>query len=135
MVKNEDIIDGRVYFYKISKSNKPVSVKVHSKLQAIIDKYYDKNKEYLFKTKVNSESYNTICNRNLKVIAQLCGIEKKITFHISRHSFANNMKNSKKDIYIIQQALGHSDIRVTQQYLAALEDDIIDNEIEDFYNR
>lgn len=133
-VKIEDIRDGRVYFPRISKSNKDISIKIHSKLQVIIDRYVGgRVSGALFDFNQKSASYNSVCNRNLKLIAAMCGISVKLSFHISRHSFANNLKQMGTNINVIKDALGHSDVRITEVYLASLDDMVIDDEMARLY--
>lgn len=59
-------------------------------------------------------------NSDLKIIAALCGIDKSISMHVARHTFAFIVSESKKPIPVIQQLLGHSDIATTIKYVNAL---------------
>lgn len=65
---------------------------------------------------VNSK--NSLINKYLKQIAEMAGINKKLSMHIARHSFANIARQKNANVYDISNALGHSDIKVTEAYLS-----------------
>lgn len=52
----------------------------------------------------------------LKEIATVCGINKKITFHVARHSFATLSISYGVPIESVSKMLGHTNIRTTQIY-------------------
>ena len=56
-------------------------------------------------------------NIHLKKIARLCGIQKTLTFHMARHTFASQMTLSEGvSIESVSKMLGHSQIKTTQVY-------------------
>ena len=55
-------------------------------------------------------------NRRIKNIAKKCGIEKPISFHQSRHSFAVMALNYGMPIESVSKILGHTKITTTQIY-------------------
>lgn len=57
------------------------------------------------------------CKNGIKVIAKECGIEKNVTWHMSRHSFATTVcLSNDMPIETLSKMLGHRSIRTTQIY-------------------
>lgn len=49
--------------------------------------------------------------------SQLAGIERNITPHMIRHSFATYLIEEGVDVSCVKQILGHSSIKITQIYI------------------
>lgn len=64
-----------------------------------------------------------VINDNMKVIAKAVGIDGDLTTYYARHSFATVLKRSGASTEFISEALGHSNIKTTQSYLASFEDE------------
>lgn len=84
---------------------------INDDARKIIESIERKN-EYLFKLSEITSQTNRILKRWMKE----CGINKHITFHCARHSFAVMMIELGVDIYTISKLLGHTDISTTQIY-------------------
>lgn len=65
---------------------------------------------------------NEYVNRELKLIAKAIGLEKVLTFHVSRHSFATNFLIRGGRIEVLQKILGHSKIEDTMIYVHIMDE-------------
>lgn len=62
--------------------------------------------------------HTIVYNRKLKLVQKICEIETPITSHVSRHSFTNLLlRLDNVNLYDISQSLGHSSIKITENYL------------------
>jgi site-specific recombinase XerD len=97
------------------------SIPILNVAQKILDKY----KDYLYCQKRNvllPVNSNQKMNAYLKEIADLCGIEKKLTSHIARHTFATTVTlNNNVPIETVSKMLGHSSINMTKIYARLLD--------------
>lgn len=73
--------------------------------------------DYVF-TEIHSP---TCTNNTIKLWVASAGINKKITFHCARHTFATMMLDLGTDIYTVSKLLGHREISTTQIYANVLD--------------
>ena len=94
-----------------------------SEILDILKKYYAQNTE-----EIRQSGFFFVNNRGcryteqsirlmLKKYTKLAGIERNITPHMFRHSFATYLIEEGVDISCVQQILGHSSIKTTQIYI------------------
>lgn len=107
------------------KTNQMCNIPVLSIPQRILGKYED-NAECIKKGVLLPVISNQRMNAYLKEIADLCGIAKRLTTHVARHTAATvvflandvSMEN-------VSKILGHSNIRMTQHYARVLDSSIM----------
>ena len=64
-------------------------------------------------------------NFNLKDIAVLCGIDKRICFHTSRHTFATTVTLANDiSLEVVSQMMGHTNTRMTSHYARVIDKSI-----------
>lgn len=83
-------------------------------------------KKYDFELKVIS---NQKVNSYLKVIADIVGIKKNLHSHMARHTYLTTLLNKGVSMEVCSKAAGHSNIKITQQFYAHLEDNTVINEV------
>jgi len=72
--------------------------------------------EFLFPTKKSKYISPISVERIIRKLAKSAGMDKKVTPHVLRHTFATSLLRNGADIRIIQVLLGHSSISTTQIY-------------------
>ena len=118
-------IDGNHWIStKREKTDKPVKVPLLPKAQEILEKYMQcpemENKESLLPISSNQKT-----NAYLKEIADSCDIDKNLTFHVARHTFATTvMLSNGVPIETVSKLLGHSKLSTTQIYARVVESKI-----------
>jgi integrase/recombinase XerD len=124
--------DGSNINFTIKKTNNQLSIKVPNKALEILKKYKkddSQNNDYIFdmlpaNTFMLSakeiddaiSSATAYINKNLKLITSKTDIEKKISFHISRHTWATRALRKGISIDKVSKLMGHSAIKETQVY-------------------
>ena len=70
------------------------------------------------------ESKNSIVNAELKTIAKLAGINKRLHFHTSRHTFAVRALRRGLSIYELSRIMTHSSVKITEIYANIASEDL-----------
>ena len=79
-------------------------------------------------------SKTAIINKYLKKIAVCAGINKNISFHIARHSFAKVAKEKGISTDVIQNILGHSKEETTKRYMGEIDNSECDKTMEKLFD-
>lgn len=129
----DNIVDMNGSFWITSKRQKtgvPFQIKLMDVAMQIIKRYEPfRTGNRLF----DIGSYNMV-NRRIKTVAKRCGIEKTVSFHLSRHSFAVLALNYGMPIESVSKILGHTNITTTQIY-AKVTNTKLENDISAFESK
>lgn len=145
-LKWSNLVDGRLK-YGMGKTGRKKSIKQAPPMQQILDYYRTGNKDpesYIFpileriysdpmKLRKRISSKNVQANKRLKVIAEMAGIEANVSFHVSRHSFAHYALKKGMSLYAISKALGHSQLRVTEEYIKSFDEELLDEGMDQLF--
>lgn len=77
---------------------------------------------------------NQKCNEALKTIAEKLDIDKNVTFHTARHSFATNFITNGGRLEVLSRLMGHSTTKTTSIY-AKISDTIADEEMKKVWGK
>ncbi|MFC4143558.1 site-specific integrase [Pedobacter mendelii] len=115
-------IDGSSWIYtNRTKTGVRSAVPLLPSAVVILDRYQD-NAYCINKGRVLPVSSNQKMNEYLKEIAILCGIEKHLSSHIARHTFATTVTLlNGVPIESVSKMLGHTNIKTTQIYAKVLD--------------
>lgn len=124
--------DGSHIHISIHKTKSQLSFKLPNKAIEIINEYHSKKSkptDFIFPMLANDidlndpqTSYNEISsatayvNKNLKLLAQKAEIEKPVSFHISRHTWATRALKKGMSLDKVSKILAHAQMRETQIY-------------------
>ena len=98
------------------KTDTPSNIPLLPMAEKIISKYLD-NPQCLNKGQLLPILSNQRMNSYLKEIGDVCGINKELTFHIARHTFATTVTlTNGVPIESVSKMLGHKNLKTTQHY-------------------
>jgi site-specific recombinase XerD len=136
-----NIMNGRLVF-EMEKTEKDQSIQIPKKALSIFGRYTKGKKpgDYIFPYFSTETDYSdrdffvkqiqsktTTINKHLKKLATMAGIDKNLTTHVARHTFADMARQKSKDVYAVSKALRHSSTKITESYLASFDNDAVDD--------
>lgn len=80
-------------------------------------------------------SKNALINKYLKKIAEKAEIEKPLSMHISRHSFAHIAQESGAESSAIKNILGHSNLATTERYMGSFDTSKTDETLRNVFSK
>jgi len=130
-LSNDDIvlgIDGEHWIkIKRTKTDTRSNIPILPTAQVILDKYKDYPDVVTGKLLLPVLS-NQKMNAYLKEIADLCEINKNLTFHLARHTFATTVTlTNGVPIESVSKMLGHKSLKTTQHYAKILDRKVSDD--------
>ncbi|MFL1013322.1 site-specific integrase [Flavisericum labens] len=128
--KNDIVIgiDGERWIKtKRAKTDTRSNIPILPTADAILKKY-DEHPDIINSDKVLPVLSNQKMNAYLKEIADLCGINKNLTFHLARHTFATTVTlTNGVPIESVSKMLGHKSLKTTQHYAKILDRKVSDD--------
>lgn len=106
----KEIDDSLFWSYTRQKTKQAILVPVLHVAKTVFDKYKGKGRLPTFS--------DPIYNKHLKTLAKEVGIEKDISSHVGRKTFATLLLNGNVPIETVKVVMGHSDERITMQHYA-----------------
>jgi integrase len=140
--------DGERVLLNTEKTGEVVSILVMGKAKEIIDSYLKSSEgDFVFpcfnytvdelsnaKLKFNVKSRCTArANSDLKKIALKTGVEKKLSTHAARHTYATRALRKGLRVEELQKIMGHASIKTTMQYAKIVNEDL-DAAMRKFYS-
>ena len=127
-LKKNQYRDGQIIYYR-HKTHRQVKIKVVPKLKQIIDRLSCNDSTYLLPILTSEDKYVAELqykrflqnyNRTLAMISKDLEMESHLTSYTPRHTWASIAFENGISVNVISQALGHTNIRTTMNYIREL---------------
>jgi len=119
----------QTFIYKNrEKTDVQAKVKLIPQAEALVEKYSN-HIDCIISGKLFPMRSNQKMNEYLKEIAEVCGIEKNLTWHVARFSFARIAMESGMDIKVLSETLGHVKMEQTIHYCGKYSNDKVVEEM------
>ena len=135
-IKGEVLEFERAKTIRTKRKAEAIRVALSGDARSIIERWGTKDKKpdnYIFPTLTKGltpererqliQQLTQVINCHMKTIAGDLKIASDVTTYAARHSFATILQRSGVSTEFISEALGHSNVRTTQNYLAGFEDE------------
>ena len=117
--KSKHLKNGKIIIGKMLKTKKPVYIEIRKRLAEVLT--INENSDLLYEGTMKS---NLTLNNNLSNIMKYAEINKHITFHCARHTFAILSLYLKIPMEVVSDILGHSSIDFTKKHYAKIVDEV-----------
>ena len=117
---------------RMQKTQRWIEVPMSTQVRCVLEKYrtlFSQEEDYVFPLMAGPVdeandfsisrkvvSATVTVNQQVKRLAARAGLEKCISTHVGRHTFATSLLSKGASIYEIKELLGHCDVKVTQIY-------------------
>lgn len=131
----KDNLNGNIITYRRRKTNQLMHIKYENCMKAIVEKYKNKNSEYLLPIIGSTGGIDTRIqyiyaahniNRSLKALGKRLELPIPLTMYVARHSWASIAKSRNIPVSIISDGMGHESEKTTRIYLASLDNFAVD---------
>ena len=141
-------VEGDTLTYVAGKTKKRVAVPLVPQARAVLARYHPPDPDpdaLVFPLLQNADlsdpkrrrsaigSGTARMNAALKDVAKLAEIGKNLTTHVARHSFADLARIQGWSLYDIARAMRHSNVRVTERYLAGFDTGGLEGKMEGLF--
>ncbi|MBS3163454.1 tyrosine-type recombinase/integrase [Candidatus Woesearchaeota archaeon] len=124
-IKWNDIdFDRKIIHLKKAKGEKERIIFLHEKIKQMVDVYGKNSDGFVFISDRKKQYNNRTIQQIVKNAAKKTKINKRVSPHTMRHSFATHLLEAGADIRYIQQLLGHKNLQTTQIYTHVANKDI-----------
>ena len=135
-IKGDVLEFERAKTVRTKRNVEPIRIVLNDDILGIIKKWGNKEKDkdnYIFPVLTKGltpererqliQQCTQVINCHMKSIANQLEINNDVTTYAARHSFATILQRSGASTEFISEALGHSNVKTTQNYLAGFEDE------------
>lgn len=129
-LEHVNLSTGRILISQ-GKGNKDRVVYINNGLLESLISYLDRTKKgntgLVFTTRTGGKLDQNNTNRMIETYRKKAGIEKHVSAHTFRHSYATALLRETGNLSLVQRVLGHEDISTTQVYIHLCDRDVEEN--------